>query len=292
MSLQIITADERAAEVTGVKALVVGPHGVGKTTLLRTLDGATTLFLDVEAGDLSVSDFKVDTVRPKTWPEMRDLACWIGGANPAFPASSPYSQAHYDHVVEAMGGALPDKYATLFVDSISVASRTCLKWAETQPEAYSEKTGKPDMRGAYGLLGRDFVGWLTQLQHARGMNVILLAALDHVKDDFGRMNWEIQIAGSAIGRQMPGIVDQVVTMNLVDFGDGEPVRALVTKYGNAWGFPGKDRSGRLDDVEPPHLGKLIAKASDQSRQRGAVTTTVKLPADATQATEPNPETEK
>jgi hypothetical protein len=139
------------------------------------------------------------------------------------------------------------------------------------------------MRGAYGLLGREFVAWITQLQHARSMNVTLLAILDLVKDDHGRMNWEIQTAGQGINRQMPGIVDQIITMNFVDFGDGEPVRALVTKYGNAWGFPAKDRSGRLDDVEPPHLGKLIAKAADQSRQRGSITTTISSPADATQA---------
>lgn len=283
MSLQIISADQRAAETKGVKALVLGPSGVGKTSLLRTLDAATTLFLDVEAGDLAVSDVAVDTIRPRTWPEMRDIACWIGGPNAAFPASSPYSQAHYDHVCATMGS--PDglaKYATLFVDSISVASRTCLKWAETQPEAFN-KDGKPDMRGAYGILGRDFVAWLTQLQHARAMNVVFLAILDQVKDDFGRTAWEIQIAGSAAGRQMPGIVDQVITMNTVDFGDGVPVRALVTKFNNPWGFPAKDRSGRLDDVEPPHLGDLIAKAGDQARQRGSITTTISSPADATQA---------
>lgn len=283
MTFAIITADQRAAEVVGVKALILGPSGVGKTSLLRTLDPASTLFLDVEAGGLAVTDVAVATVRPKTWPEMRDIACWVGGPNPAFPAASPYSQAHYDHVCQTHDPAALAAFSTLFVDSISVASRICLQWAQTQPDAFN-KDGKPDMRGAYGILGRDFVAWLTQLQHARGMNVIFLAILDHVKDDFGRMQWEIQIAGAAAGRQMPGIVDQVITMNLVDFGDGAPVRALVTKFDNAWGYPAKDRSGRLDDIEPPHLGKLIAKASNQERQRGSFSSTIPTPADDTQAT--------
>jgi GTPase SAR1 family protein len=41
--MKIISADERLAEAHGVKALIVGPAGVGKTSLLRTLDPNRTL---------------------------------------------------------------------------------------------------------------------------------------------------------------------------------------------------------------------------------------------------------
>ena len=57
--LKIIYADQCLAERRGVKALIVGPSGVGKTSLLRTLNATHTLFLDVEAGDLAVQDVAV-----------------------------------------------------------------------------------------------------------------------------------------------------------------------------------------------------------------------------------------
>ena len=40
-----------------------------------------------------------------------------------------------------------------------------------------------------------------------------------------------------------------------------PYRAFVCQTLNEWGYPAKDRSGRLEVLEEPHLGKLLAKMS-------------------------------
>ena len=86
-----------------------------------------------------------------------------------------------------------------------------------------------------------------------------MAILERVVDDLNIATWQPQIEGSKTSRELPGIVDEVITMQWVDFGDGKPVRAFVCTNPNPWGFPAKDRSGRLEQLEPPDLGALIEK---------------------------------
>ncbi|KUJ85993.1 hypothetical protein AVO45_03205 [Ruegeria marisrubri] len=260
MTLPIITADERLAEMRGVKAAIFGASGAGKTTLLRTLKASTTLFFDLEAGDLAVEGLAIDTIRPRTWTECRDFAVFIGGANPALRDDQPYSRAHFEAVCKKFGDpSALDKYDTIFVDSITVAGRLCFQWCKGQPEAHSDKTGKPDVRGAYGLHGREMIAWLTHLQHTRAKNVIFVGILDEKLDDFNRKVFVPQIEGSKTGLELPGIVDEVLTLTSLPDQQGELRRVFVCQTQNPWGYPAKDRSGRLEMLEPPDLGRLIDK---------------------------------
>jgi len=161
--------------------------------------------------------------------------------------------------------AVLEKYDTVFVDSITVAGRLCLQWCKGQPQAYSEKTGKPDSRGAYGLMGQEMIGWLTHLQHTRGKNVWFVGILNEALDDFNRRVFSLQIDGSKTGLELPGIVDEVVTLAELKADDGTSYRAFVCHTLNAWGFPAKDRSGRLDPIEEPHLGRLMEKIAGPAK---------------------------
>jgi len=275
MAIRIVTADERLKQKSAIKGVIFGGSGIGKTSLLRTLDPKTTLALDLEAGMLAVEDWGGDSIQIRDWETARNFACWIGGPNPAMRPDQPYSPAHYEHVCgEAMFGApsFMDKYETVFIDSITVAGRLCLQWSKGQPQAFSEKTGKPDTRGAYGLHGQELVGWLTQFQHTPGKNIWFVGILDKKKDDFERTFFQPQIDGGKAGLELPGVVDQVISMSEVDFGEQGKHRAFVCHTINQWGYPAKDRSGRLECVEEPHLGKLMAKIKGGARRDALVQT--------------------
>ncbi len=119
------------------------------------------------------------------------------------------------------------------------------------------------------------MGLLKHLQHAPGKTVIFVGILERVTDEFNRTTWQPQLEGSKVGRELPGIVDQVITMSLfAPDGDGwrhdpehSDTRRLVCRAGNPFGLPAKDRSGRLDVTEPPDLGALLTKINSPKTPR-------------------------
>ncbi|MHA1540057.1 MAG: ATP-binding protein [Alphaproteobacteria bacterium] len=266
--LPIITADQRLSQARGIKGCIFGISGIGKTSLLWSLPEKETLFFDLEAGDLAIEDWQGDTMRPKTWDDCRDFAVFLGGPNPALPSEAAYSHAHYESVCQRYGDpeGLLKKYKTIFIDSITVAGRLCLTWCKSQPDAFSERTGKQDMRSAYGIHGQEMIAWLTHLQHIREKNVWFVGILEQYTDDFGRKVYAPQIDGSKTGRELPGIVDQVITMAEMTTDNGTPYRAFICHTLNPFGYPAKDRSGRLEIIEEPHLGKLMEKITQNKRK--------------------------
>jgi AAA domain len=259
-SAVIIPADERVTAARGAKILLLGPTGVGKTSLLRTVALTSTLFVNIEAGDLAVQDLGVDMLRPRTWPACRDIAVALAGADPAAPESACYSAGHYEAVRDRFGDPEQlSRYTTIFIDSITGGGRLCFAWASQQAEAFSDRSGKKDLRGAYGLHAREMLAWVMHLQQKREVNITFLGVLETVTDDFNRVEHRLQMEGSRTGRELPAIVDEVITYHWVDFGDGVPTRAFVCTSPNRWGYPAKDRSGRLEQIEEPHLGKLLEK---------------------------------
>ena len=186
----------------GVKLLMLGKSGIGKTTQLKDLDPATTLFLDIEAGDLAVADWPATPSVRLRGREPRLLRVPRGPGQVA--AARAPSQAHYDHVIEKFGDPTQlDRYQTSFSDSITQLSRQCFAWCKT-PAGCRQRPLR-QTRPARGLWparpGND--QRLTHLQHARGKNVVFVAILDERLDDYNRKVFVPQIEGSKTSWSCP-----------------------------------------------------------------------------------------
>jgi hypothetical protein len=272
MPVRIITADQRlSAAQNKTSVAIFGPPGVGKTSLLKTLPVDHTVCLDLEAGMKSVQDWPGSSIPVRSFVDFRDLAVLIGGPDPAADPNAWYSAQHHQHARGVYAGSGVEEFlaskAIIFVDSITDLTRQVMAYAKQQPEAFSDRTGKPDVRGAYGLLGREVIQALKHLQHAAGKTVIFVGVLEKITDEFNVSTWQPQMEGSKAGRELPGIVDQVMSLHLFSSGsDGTYVlderateRRLVCRSGNPFGLPAKDRSGRLDVTEAADLGTVLTK---------------------------------
>jgi hypothetical protein len=111
------------------------------------------------------------------------------------------------------------------------------------------------------LLGTEMLTALTHLQHARGKHVVFVAILDERVDDFNRKVYAPQIEGAKTAAELPGIVDELVTLAEIKAEDGSAYRAFVCHTLNPYGYPAKDRSGQLELLEPPDLRALIDKCA-------------------------------
>lgn len=245
MALAIISADQRMQSAS-VKGMIWGQAGVGKTSLLKTLDPATTLCLDFEAGLLSVQRddergpaWRGDSIKVENWPEAMAIL-------KSFQAKAPFLA----------------KYHTVFVDSISVATKQCFDWAMTQPEAWSEKKQKADTLGAYGLLGLKAVEWCQDWKHLDGVNVWMVGGLERKEID-GVKDWMPLTTGAKLANALPYIMDYNLVMARFKAKNEKFYAGLFTdpienpEYASV---PVKSRVAGLAPIEQPHLGKLMAKA--------------------------------
>jgi AAA domain len=180
----------------------------------------------------------------------------LRSAVPSLPPTSAYSEAHFE---KARGLIDVDRYDVIVFDSITQVGRESHRYAEAYPESPPRSGGK-DTRAAYGQHARQMIAGLQHAQRGAPNKVIILTAiLERVVDDAKRAEWRIQLQGDQTARELPGIVDHIITLEWVAFSDAKPpIRAFVCGP-NAWGFPAKSRADWLEPIEPPNLGKLIQK---------------------------------
>jgi phage nucleotide-binding protein len=205
----------------GVNILVYGQAGAGKTSLIKTLDNP--IILSSEAGLLSIKDCDIPYIEIRTISDFKESLAWLSSSNERL------------------------EYKSVAIDSLSEISELILE---------HEKRNSKDARMAYGEMTAQISSIIRAFRDFN-KTVYMTAKLEKSQDETGRMTYSPSIPGNKTSQLLPYFFDEVLALRVETNKDGESRRALMCDSDGLW--QAKDRSGKLDKIEPPNLSQIIKK---------------------------------
>lgn len=206
----------------GVKILVYGAAGTGKTTLIPTLPNP--VILSAEGGLLSISAADIPFVEVKNMDTLREAYSWLAESDEA------------------------KQFKSVALDSISEIAEVCL---------HDEMAKTKDGRAAYGEMNRTMAEVIRLFRDLPGRHVYMSAKLDKSQDEMGRMLYAPSMPGKGASQAIPYQFDVVAALRVEKDAEGVAQRGLMCDTDGLW--QAKHRSTTLDQWEPADLGELIKK---------------------------------
>ena len=208
--------------LNGVKVLVYGQSGSGKTSLIKTLPAP--LVLSAEGGLLSIADADVPFIEVSSTDTLKEAYQWVLNSDEA---------KHFQSIA---------------LDSISEIAEVVLNF---------EKKNTKDPRAAYGAMQEQMGDIIRGFRDLPGKNVYFSAKLEKTQDEMGRVLYAPSMPGNKVGQSLPYFFDEVLALRVERDADGNSQRALMCESDGLW--QAKDRSGKLAAWEAPDLGEIIKK---------------------------------
>jgi len=236
MALQFTTS-EQACKVTGVKTLIYGGAGMGKTVLCAT--APAPLVLSAESGLLSL--------------KRKNLERMFGANHPNVCYNMPIIQIQtVDDLTDAYNwcsrSAEAQQFQTICLDSLSEIAEVVLNNAKRQVK---------DPRQAYGELIEKMETTIRLFRDLSSKHVYMSAKMEPQKDEHGVVKYGPSMPGSKLGFKLSYFYDEVFRLGINKTPQGESYRFLQTQPDMQ--YEAKDRSGSLASLEPPFLTDVFNK---------------------------------
>jgi phage nucleotide-binding protein len=210
----------------GLKTLLTGESGAGKTALAATTE-AKTLLVDAEAGTMTIrnaTNVKVFTVT----------------------SSEPLKQIF--PVLEYLRNDNDEKFEWVVIDSISEVGEMVLAEEELKTKGIK----------AYGDYAKRMIPFVKAFRDLEGMNVVMTTKLRTMKDEeTGVVKHFPSMPGRQVTDALPYLFDLVLPLRIMRTKAGETERWLQCVGDQNW--TAKDRSGKLDRWEEPNLKNIRDK---------------------------------
>ena len=220
MAINVKTTGSLAAN--GVKILVYGQAGAGKTSLIKTLP--SPIVLSAEGGLLSIQDADLPFIEIASMTDLQEAYKWLTESDDA------------------------KAYKSVALDSISEIAEVVLN---------AEKKATKDPRQAYGAMQEQMADIIRAFRDLPGRHVYMSAKLEKTQDEMGRVLYAPSMPGNKTGQALPYFFDEVLALRVEKDGEGNTQRALMCDSDGLW--LAKDRSGKLDMWEAPDLSAVFAK---------------------------------
>jgi phage nucleotide-binding protein len=211
-----------ALSMSGVKLLVYGQAGAGKTSLIPTLPAP--IVLSAEGGLLSIAGADVPYIEIASMGDLMEAYKWLSESAEAA------------------------QFQSVALDSISEVAEVVLN---------AEKKASKDPRQAYGAMQEQMADIIRAFRDLPGRHVYMSAKLEKTQDEMGRVLYSPSMPGNKTGQQLPYFFDEVLALRVERDAEGNTQRALMCDSDGLW--LAKDRSGKLETWEAPDLGAIIAK---------------------------------
>lgn len=218
-----LTTVRGALARNGVKILVHGKAGVGKTRLCATMPA--TVVLSAESGLLSLAKVapNLPVIPIATMDDLNDAYAW------------------------AESSAEAKRFQSISLDSISDI-------AEAMLATCKKATKEP--RKAYGEVQDNMMETMRLFRDLPGKHVYFSAKTELREVDEGLTRYLPSFPGKKLGPAAPYLFDEVFYYTFLEH-EGKEYRVLRTQPD--FQTEAKDRSGALSEIEEPDLGKLIQK---------------------------------
>lgn len=224
MNISQLKPVSQLAQRFGVKAMIYGGPGSGKTPLIKTCP--RPVMLVCEPGLLTMRDANVPAWDAYTPERIDEFFEWL--------TRSP----------EAKG------FDTVAIDSVSEMAEIFLR---------QELVRNKDGRKAYGEMFRHIADHLNALYYMPEKHTYLIAKQAIVEDGAGTIK-KPYFPGKELNVRVPHMYDEVWHIGLNNIPQAGPKPVLAIRTQSDFNTFARDRSGRLDELEPPHVGNLFLKA--------------------------------
>jgi hypothetical protein len=222
MALNWSTTDKEGSS-HGVKILVYGRAGMGKTTLCGT--APSPVIISAEAGLLSLRSKKIPVLLVTSIQDVWDAYTWCQ--------------------TKARAAGI----RTVCLDSISEITEKALTTA---------KKKKNDPRAAYGDMATETIDLVKAFRDLSGFHVVVTAKETTKVDPITNVGRSEPTApGQQVGPALPYLFDEVFHASTGQDNVGKTYHYLRTRA--SFNADAKDRSGALDEIEYPDLGNIITK---------------------------------